>query len=415
MPLLLVVVFSLGLIICLPSGVINLREQETIFPLIGIALFLACLIFRNPNPDHPRIGGGAAGKIVGLSLVFVVIHIISIFTPDSYRLLLIIALYGFLYYAVVTNYAEIQENKNLIYNLICIFALLNVLWLALQVNKIYIIFYPTSYFRDGGQAIQTGFFANRNEVSVYLAASLPFFFRGKWHYGIIPVLAGLVAAQTTTGAIGAVIVLAVYGIILLHRKGWKIKWIVLPGLIFSIVAISAYMKFVHQGGYGGRLSAYQKSLELVEEKPLWGWGITQGKYVIPLYLNGDRQKARYLVYAYKHVVYHLDFKNVYLKNPIRHKTDEVIWTHLHNDPIQWAVEAGLIGLALALAVIIAHAFAFFRTKRWDLCAGLSLLVLLWSCNAFFTFQIGRFSFLAVFLLAMIQGRYLFEKSLNQRR
>ncbi|MDD5234540.1 MAG: hypothetical protein PHG91_14200, partial [Syntrophales bacterium] len=99
----------------------------------------------------------------------------------------------------------------------------------------------------------------------------------------------------------------------------------------------------------------------------------------------------------------------------RFKAENALWTHLHNDPLQWTIEAGSCGLAVFILIVIFHAFAFFRTKGRDLCAGLSLLVLLWSCNAFFTFQIGRFSFLAVFLLAMIQGRYLFEKSLNQRR
>lgn len=389
-PSLLIVLFVAGCIFWLPSGVINLREQELIFPLVGIALFLAGSIFLKVN------------KAVGLLLAFVVIYTVTTFTPDGYRFLLMIIVFAYLYQSVALNYSEIIKHKELIFNLICIFALINVLWLVLQHNGIFLFFKPKAIYNS----LETGFFANRNEVSVFLACCLPFFFRGKWHYGIILIIAGLVIAQTCNGFIGAAIALVIYGLSLAIKKGFSKPLCIAGAIAFIIISVGSYMFLVHSGGISQRLGAFTKSLELVKEKPLLGWGVNQGKYVVPLYLNGDRQDKRYVAYAYNKVIYKDDFKKVYLENPERYKGDNNQWIHLHNDYLQFTIEAGIIGLIGLIIIIFAHAIAFFRTKQKDLIIGLSVLCLLWTANAFFTFQIGRFSFLTVFFLALIQGAYL---------
>ncbi len=389
-PSLLIVLFVAGCMFWLPSGVINLREQEMIFPLIGIALFLSGSIFLKVN------------KAVGLLLAFVVIYTVTTFTPDGYRFLLMIIVFAYLYQSVALNYSEIIKHKELIYNLICIFALINVLWLVLQYNGIFLFFKPKAIY----SSLETGFFANRNEVSVFLACCLPFFFRGKWHYGIILVISGLVIAQTVNGVIGAVIVLSVYGFIIGYKKGYSKKVAALLVIFFIILSIGAYRYYIHSGAIAPRLAAFTKSIELLKEKPLLGWGINQGKYVVPLYLNGDRQDKRYVAYAYNKVIYKDDFKKVYLANPERYKGDNNQWIHLHNDYLQFAIEAGLVGLLFIFFIIISHVIAFFKTREKSILIGLSVLCLFWTANAFFTFQIGRFSFLAVFFLALIQGAYL---------
>ncbi|MHB8110508.1 MAG: O-antigen ligase family protein [Syntrophorhabdaceae bacterium] len=391
-PLSLIFLFVFGCIFWLPSGAINLRSQEMLFPLVGIALYLALNIFSRVS------------KAVGCLLAFVIVYTLCTFTPDAYHFLMMVLVFAYFYQAIALNYEEIIKHRTLISNLLCGFTLLNVLWLILQANGIHIFFKPKI-----GISINTGFFSNSNEVSVFLAACLPFFFRRWWHLGIIPVFAGLVLAQTTNGLIGAVIVMALYGLILGNKKGYSKKWLIIGAIVLSVASVSAYMAFVHSGAVNERAAAFSKASELIKEKPLLGWGINQGKFVIPLYLNGDRQDPHYVAQAYGRVLYQEEFKRAYLANPVRYTGDGHKWSALHNEYLQWTIDTGIAGLIGLLLVIASHAIAFFRARRRDLLTGLSVLCLLWTANAFFTFQIGRFSFLAVFFLALIQGAYLTQR------
>jgi hypothetical protein len=389
----LIVLFVMGCFFWVPSNVINLRVQEMLFPLVGIALFLALSIFFRVS------------KAVGAFLAFVIVYGLCTFTPDGYHFILMLMFFAYLYETVALRYKEIIKHKTLIFNLLCIFALLNVLWLILQANGIYIFFKP----KNVTDTLETGFFSNRNEVSVFLACCLPFFFRRWWHIGIIPVLVGLILASTVNGIIGAVLVLAIYGLIIGTRKGYAKKWLTTGAIILTVAAVASYMTFVRTGGIGPRVKVAVKALELVKEKPLLGWGVNQSKYVAHLYLNGDRQDPRYLMRAYGKVIYKDDFQRLYLANPERYQGDGLKWVQLHNDYLHVAVDMGAAGLAGLVLIVVSHAVAFFRTRRRDLLTGLSVVCLLWTANAFFTFQIGRFSFLMVFFLALIQGAYLTQR------
>lgn len=393
----LIILFIVGCIFFLPSKVIDLREQEMLFPLVGIIMYLAWSIYHRVN------------RAVGITIAFIVVYALFTFTPTGYRFIIMVSVFSFLYYAVAMHYEEISRHKTLIMNILCIVALLNVVWIILQVNGIFIFFKPINDI----PTIETGFFANRNEVSVFLACCLPFFFRRWWHLGIIPILAGLVLAKTLNGLIGAIIIMAIYGIILNVRLGLSRKTLTVCIAGFLIISAGAYTKYVHGGGIEARASAFKKAAELIYEKPLFGWGVNQGQYVIPLYLNGDRQDVRYVKWAYDKVIYHEDFKRLYLANPERHKTDNRMWIRLHNDYEQWAIETGIVGLLCLLLIIVSHLYAYIKTKGRDMIAGLAILCLLWTANAFFTFQIGRFAFLTVFFLACIQGAYLLQKRRNE--
>jgi O-antigen ligase len=393
----LIILFIVGCIFFLPSKVIDLREQEMLFPLVGIIMYLAWSIYHRVN------------RAVGITIAFIVVYALFTFTPTGYRFILMVSVFSFLYYAVATHYEEVERYKTLIMDILCIIALLNVTWIILQVNGIFIFFKPINDI----PTIETGFFANRNEVSIFLAACLPFFFRRWWHLGIIPILTGIVLAKTLNGLIGAIIIMAVYGIILNVRLGLSRKTLTVCIAGFLIISAGAYTKYVHGGGIEARASAFKKAAELIYEKPLFGWGVNQGQYVIPLYLNGDRQDVRYVKWAYDKVIYHEDFKRLYLANPERHKTDNRMWIRLHNDYEQWAIETGIVGLLCLLLIIVSHLYAYIKTKGRDMIAGLAILCLLWTANAFFTFQIGRFAFLTVFFLACIQGAYLLQKRRNE--
>lgn len=381
----------MGCIFWLPSGVVNLREQESIFPLLGIALFVAGLTGRYVNGP------------VGFLLAFVVVYGLFTFTPGGYQFILVATAYAALYFIVATIYGSVVKYRTLVFNVLCVFALLNVLWIVLQSLGIHIFFIP----KPGAETFESGFFANRNEVSLFLACTMPFFFRGKWHWGILAVLAGLVMAKTMNGLVGAALVLAVYGSVLLVRRGLSKQIAALLAALFAASCILAYGAFVHAGGYSSRVQAYWKALELIDHKPLLGWGLNQSRLVVPLYLSGDHMQPVDVARAYRQVLYDGEFRYTFLAQTAR-MNDGKKWTHLHNDYLQWAVETGFIGLGLLMLVIGSHAVVFFRTRGKDMLVGLSGLCLAWTACAFFTFQIGRFAFLAVMAMALIQGAYLKE-------
>jgi O-antigen ligase len=91
-----------------------------------------------------------------------------------------------------------------------------------------------------------------------------------------------------------------------------------------------------------------------------------------------------------------------------------MWIRLHNDYLQWTVDTGIIGILGLLWIAISHSISFIRTHKKETIMGLAAVCLLWTANAFFTFQIGRFAFLMVFAMAYIQGGYLAQIRRNTK-
>ena len=85
---------------------------------------------------------------------------------------------------------------------------------------------------------------------------------------------------------------------------------------------------------------------------------------------------------------------------------QAAWTHLHNEYLQWWVEAGALGMGALVLLIWAHGFFFLRTRDRDWVPALGILAALCTACFFFTFQIGRLLFLAVLYAAMVQSAYL---------
>ncbi len=367
---------------------LDLRTQESIFPLVGVAVLISYFIFSGIN------------RPVGLLLFFVIGYTFISFTVSGYSVMLYAVLYGVLYLLTVKYYGEIERRKTLIFNLLCLLCVLNVVWLVLQHFNIFFIFYPRrNYVND----VHTGWFANQSEVAVFLAACLPFFFRGKWHWGIPFVLAGLMLARNTTGMIAASLVLAVHGLILLWKRS---RYLALCAFLVVLIAIPAiYDKYVHGGGVSVRLEAWSRASDLIVEKPLFGWGIGQSRFVVPLYLNADLLPVQSVMAMHQNVSDKEALKRLYLEHPDRFRGDSKIWDALHNDMMQWAIDSGIVGLMLMLLVIASHIRSFIKTRNRDLMISLSVAVFFLTSLSFFTFQIGRFMFLSVIMLGLIQGAY----------
>ena len=244
-PLLLTIILFLGCLFFIPTPAIQLREQESLFPLIGIMILLAALI---------------QNRAAGLFLAYTVFFTLYLFTQGAWGILIGITLYAVLYFLVVAGSERILKHRVLIYNVLCIFGLLNVLWMVLQYYRIFIFTEVLPQFPDH----YPGLFANRNEVSIFLAAVLPFFFRKKWAFCIPVILLGLILAQTNNGVIAA-------GVVTIGYLGWKayrkeisrklIAGVFLAGLLFISAAF-----YIHPPNPSLRIKADRKAIELIKAR-----------------------------------------------------------------------------------------------------------------------------------------------------
>jgi hypothetical protein len=395
--LLLALTLAVCLMVFIPDIHINLRMQESLFPLFGILMLVCGLIYLQ------------ADRATGLFGLFILCAALWRFTPDSYAFLLLAMFYFSLYYIVIKNKDLMLPSKDLIYNIICVFALINALWIFMQINGYFIIFSPIT-----SGAEQTGWFANRNEVGAFLAMATPLFFRRNWHIGLIPIVLALAVTQCLNGLIAAGVVLGVYAAYMAVKRWEKKKALVIVmAILVTMATIGAYMKYVRTGDYASRLEAFTASLDLIVNKPVMGWGIGQSTYLIPLYMNAEKNAPEINARIYKDIYHQEDFKNLYVASHNFKNTFKSIWVQLHNDYLQWAVDAGAVGLLLLMAALLSHVVTFFRTKEKDICAALSVLAALITANAFFTFQIGRLLFVTVLMLAIIKASYREENALRQ--
>lgn len=381
--LLLVAVLFVGVMMFLPSGVINLRMQESLFPLVGILAFVCGMILMRVN------------IAVGIFGFFVTASSVIRFTPDSYAFMILAMFYLSFYYVTAINYDYINDHREILYDVLCLFALINVLWIILQVNGIYLLFVPTI----PGSA-ETGWFANRNESGVFLAMTFPLFFRRKMIVAIIPMVYGLVLAKCTNAAISAVIISGIYLLCIVKPK--KVALWAIGIVLACSLAAGGYMKYIHKGGYESRLAAYSASMDLIASKPFLGWGIGQSPYVVPLWMNAEKQDVKINESLYRAVYFQQDFRDLYIERHDFKNTFVHLWTHLHNEYLQFAIDAGIVGAILLLSVFGSHLFIAWRSG--EIIPALVIAAAAVSANAFFTFQIGRFLFITVLFAAIIAGK-----------
>jgi len=223
------------------------------------------------------------------------------------------------------------------------------------------------------------------------------------------VIAGLVLAQTANGIVAAICI----GIVLILR--WcvgrypvrRVVLVCIASMVLGLGIIQVVHPVIGEDSTNQRIAAWTRALPLAAEKPLLGWGLGQGKYILPLYLNAREVPKRYAAAMYERVSYRDDLKALFAKNiPPESNEIRAAWTHLHNEYLQWWVEAGALGMGALVLLIWAHGFFFLRTRDRDWVPALGILAALCTACFFFTFQIGRLLFLAVLYAAMVQSAYL---------
>lgn len=235
-------------------------------------------------------------------------------TQESYVALNSVAM-GCLLYFILT---KSDLNYNIILNMMCVLALINIVFVALQ--RLNIDPYPLIGIK--GNCSPTGLMSNQNELSAFLAICTPAFFRNKWFWFLPIVAVGLFLAGSLNGVLGAS--LATFVFLMFHEY----KFI---GFIALFIGVGVFLlndDFIQNSqSISQRLYIWKKALYLsFKNQPFLGFGL--GNW---LNVNEVIAKAG-------------DYK------------DGLMYTRVHNTFIQGFVEMG-VGF---IVVLIGYAFSLIK-------------------------------------------------------
>jgi len=380
--------------------------------IIVLALFL-CGVFLFPNGQETRVQrfgnmhlaallcvglyamrfNGWVGTILVYSVLFMAV------TVSEMSIITVMLIMGILFCLL----AGARVNVNRIYDMICVIALLNVLWQILQYFKIYIINWPI----EGFTAQNVGLMGNTNEVSALLALCLPCFFRRKWVFFIPFICLGLYLAGSRSGVVAAAAVSIIYAISKLERINGAV---VIVAIIFCLLMVDSFVRpiFSMDRSFRERITANRTAID-VASYTLWtGWGIGQFKNVFPLVSAFPRLKTKDAEFLMNNVHDMNTMKSFILdkraKDQDYFKSDKIscIFLELHNEYLEWFFNTGLIGLTLlmiGLGVLFYHGFATGSLAVYGFLA--SCLCSLW----FFGWHIIPTAFITVVYAGIIENEW----------
>lgn len=380
-PLCLAIIF--GLMFFIPLKGINLREQESMMPIIAVGILLAGVLF-------------TMNKSVGVLLAFLIASVVAHFNLASWSFIRNALVYAGLYIVIVAYYPKI--NKNMLYNTICVIALINVLWLILQSSGTYFLFIPRN------ATYNTGWFSNPNETSIFLAITVPCFLRKHWYEWLIAIAVGLMITTGSAACIAGMVVGIIFLIIKAKEKDKAIALAIVGVIFFGAIFLTKIDPITPQA----RLEAWGRGITLAKQKTWTGWAIGQTQYLLPLYFRPELLSKDSLNVLDKNLVYRKDFRTVFTnthKKTNKEILERSIWTHLHNEFLEVWLEMGLIGVFLFGVVLFTHFRNYLKSKEKDIIPVLMIIAILIGAGAMYILHIGRFVFLLVICLALIQGEY----------
>jgi hypothetical protein len=290
------------------------------------------------------------------------------YTKDSY-LSFQNVLYGVIWFSLLVMFFH-KDNLKLILDVLCVVAILNVLFQVWQVWGLDFLWFS----KEGGvNVLPVGFLTNTNEVSILLGLCFPAFLRRKWIWGIPLVVVGLVLAKSFVG------ILMVFGVIIGYlvykRKNFK-KGI--PQLvILLLVGLISYGMYVKLPGIWQRLKIIQATIPLIQKRPWVGNGLGGWGKII-------KAQRKFNTSMWGH---------------IRSADGDVDWDYAHNEWWQMWVEFGAIGLLIIIGYLIS------LVKRFNDNNILFLLIVLATCLGmccYFSMHIGVLAIISITALAMVE-------------
>lgn len=284
-------------------------------------------------------------------------------------------------------------DRKVLYDAVCLFACLNVVWQILQWTGIPIVPRPS---HNGYQSL-IGLQANVDETQTLFAVCLPAFFRRN-RLWLLPVpLAGIVMSQCIVGAVAASAIATLYGARFVHRR-WGTRAVIgLVVLALTVtLAFSAAVRYHPSQWWShhlwGRAVMWQDSAVAALQKPLSGWGFGQYGVVMPLLTASRLMPVPIRLQMYEEV----EDKQAFVAaaaamsqgDPTyfaRRTWPGEVWLEAHNEFVEILFAAGIPGLILLL-----WSCAALLRKGWQSTDPIPCLGLLASCigaSVFFPWQI----------------------------
>lgn len=304
----------------------------------GLALYLFTI-----NPWW-----GAFLALAGLS------HVYPVYTRTSY-LAFDSVLCGAVWFSVLVSLLR-NWDLSVLYDVLCLLALVNVVWMVLQLFEIDPLFRSVS----GGETPEVGLMMNQNFAAAFLAFCVPAFLRPGRRWGLVAVALGLVLVKTSLGVFSVFAGLLFYGV--MKKK-------IYLSLALVVAGSAGYILLVDAPG--------------VERWPVWKLGLL-GWIEEPWFGFGLGHWAA-----------------VFTK-PVR-GAGAGIWVQAHNEFLQGLFEMG-VGFAIVCAGYAWSAVASVKrsVREGILIPATALVIIAVNSAANFPFHVGTTALIAVTWMAVFE-------------
>lgn len=217
-------------------------------------------------------------------------------TPYSQAALQCIMLGG-IWYLICVELCGKKSNE-LILDIMCLFALANVLFIILQ----YFNLDMTSTPLKGTEQATEGLMSYKHGASAMLAICAPAFCRGWRQWGLIPIAIGLYVAKTFVGPLAVVI--ATTWLIFQYSERSYTRLVV---LLLAITTLVAYATFVDVPDTSWRFRTWKVAIVETIKHPITGSGLNHFQFFFgnKSIANYTANKVQYHKYAHSEPVHML--------------------------------------------------------------------------------------------------------------
>ncbi len=306
-------------------------------------------------------------------------------TPVLAALSALIYVAGFLF--VVRS----PVSRRTVLNLVCIYAIVNVLWQLLQISG-HTIWYNPIY---SGAFTLVGLQTNVGETSVLMAVCLPAFFRRRWVW-LLPIpLIGLVMARATVGMLALAVVGFVYTFSRIWKEQGRVSGLAALGILSAMLVSHVLIMdpFIWEQQKNSRLQTWKESVVIALGKPIRGQGFGQFCTMVPLLSTPLQLTVPDRLRLYDEIEDKKHFKDLaekitggdaasYYRNK---RYPQSFFFEAHNEYVEVLFAAGIPGLILLLAGL-----AHILWRGWKQTDRRPFYGLLASCvgaSVWFTWQI----------------------------
>ena len=319
--------------------------------LIAFVL-LAGIIFLMPNgiePREQRITGFTlsmlivAGIYVAFQLDIALGALILYVSAISWRMAYYDPQFYFMLFALIVFLIcvvhAVNINRNVLYDILIAVACLNLIFQVMQIFGINFVI--TAHKQT------PGLMSNINETSALYAITAPAFFRKKRYWMLPIVLAGLAISHSFQGVAAFAVVSIIFALRGLRFK----KFFVLIVIVLAVCFVVCIKPFNYQSYKDSRIYVWQQSLTASLEKPVFGWGFNQSRFVIPLITSWEALNPQGRAEIYNQIADKKAFDRVLNKTGYGGNIPELN-DKSHNEYVEWLFVGGFVGLFLGLAALI---------------------------------------------------------------